>query len=128
MTRMDRPRGTLVQSTKETLTSRITGGNYPLGGRMLSEAALCSEFGVSRTVVREAIASLRADRLVEPRQGAGVFVVNDNPTSILAFTLSNQTCIFSFVGCSGLYESGNLLSFSLSHSAWTSSFSSIFPP
>ena len=31
-------------------------------------------FGVSRTVVREAIASLAADGLVEPRQGAGVFV------------------------------------------------------
>ena len=31
--------------------------------------------GVSRTVIREAIASLAADGLVEPRQGAGVFVL-----------------------------------------------------
>ena len=30
---------------------------------------------MSRTVVREAIASLRADRLVEAKQGAGVFVL-----------------------------------------------------
>ena len=34
-------------------------------------------FGVSRTVVREAIAALRAVGLVESRQGAGVFVARD---------------------------------------------------
>jgi DNA-binding FadR family transcriptional regulator len=39
-------------------------------------------FGVSRTVIREALASLAADGLVEPRQGAGVFVL-DHPTLTL---------------------------------------------
>ncbi len=32
------------------------------------------EFGVSRTVVREAVAGLRADGLIEARHGVGVFV------------------------------------------------------
>ena len=41
---------------------------------------LTENFGVSRTVVREAIATLAADGLVESRQGAGVFVA-DHPTS-----------------------------------------------
>ncbi len=40
---------------------------------------LTETFGVSRTVIREAIATLAADGLVEPRQGAGVFV-RDHPT------------------------------------------------
>jgi GntR family transcriptional repressor for pyruvate dehydrogenase complex len=35
-------------------------------------------FGVSRTVVREAIAALRAEGLVTSRQGAGVFVARDS--------------------------------------------------
>jgi DNA-binding FadR family transcriptional regulator len=34
---------------------------------------LTTQFGVSRTVVREAIAALAADGLVESRQGSGVF-------------------------------------------------------
>lgn len=38
------------------------------------EAQMTKEFGVSRTVIREAVASLRANGLVAPRQGAGVFV------------------------------------------------------
>ncbi|MGL1292531.1 FadR/GntR family transcriptional regulator, partial [Vibrio parahaemolyticus] len=32
------------------------------------------QFGVSRTVVREAIARLKHEGVVEPRQGSGVFV------------------------------------------------------
>ena len=51
------------------------GGQFPPGSRLPSEAQLTEAHGVSRTVVREAIAALRADRLVEARQGAGVFVL-----------------------------------------------------
>ncbi|WP_425098325.1 FadR/GntR family transcriptional regulator [Tropicibacter sp. S64] len=78
--------GTLVHSTKEALSARILGGEFPLGARLPSEARLCEEYGVSRTVVREAVASLRADGLVEPRRGAGVFVVRDSLDSGLPFT------------------------------------------
>src|SRR5690606_8416139 len=46
------------------------------------EAQLTETFGVSRTVIREALTTLAADGLVESRQGAGVFV-RDHPT--LAF-------------------------------------------
>ncbi|MFW2545125.1 FadR/GntR family transcriptional regulator [Primorskyibacter sp. 2E107] len=78
--------GTLVHSTKEALSARILGGEFALGSRLPSEARLCEEYGVSRTVVREAVASLRADGLVEPRRGAGVFVVRDSIDNGLAFT------------------------------------------
>ncbi|WGW02998.1 FadR/GntR family transcriptional regulator [Tropicibacter oceani] len=78
--------GTLVHSTKQALSARILGGEFALGARLPSEARLCEEYGVSRTVIREAIASLRADGLVEPRRGAGVFVVKDTLDSGLPFT------------------------------------------
>lgn len=67
--------GTLVQRLGDTLRKAITAGQFPPGSKLPSEAQLSEAHGVSRTVVREAIASLRADRLVEARQGAGVFVL-----------------------------------------------------
>ena len=38
---------------------------------------MTASLGVSRTVVREAVAVLRAEGLVETRQGVGAFVVRD---------------------------------------------------
>jgi DNA-binding FadR family transcriptional regulator len=38
---------------------------------------MMAAFGVSRTVVREAVSALRAEGLVTSRQGAGVFVARD---------------------------------------------------
>lgn len=65
----------LVSTVREGLRGQILSGAVPVGEKLPSEAKLTGQFGVSRTVVREAIASLRADGLVEARQGAGVFVL-----------------------------------------------------
>lgn len=67
--------GGLVARVSEAIRRQIRGGDYPPGARLPSEAQLTTLHGVSRTVVREAIAALRADGLVQPRQGAGVFVL-----------------------------------------------------
>ena len=67
--------GTLTQRLSDNLRRAIHGGQFPPGSKLPSEARLSEANGVSRTVVREAIAALRADRLVEARQGAGVFVL-----------------------------------------------------
>lgn len=67
---------TLVVKVADALRGRISKGHHRPGDRLPSEAQLTQEFGVSRTVVREAIAALRSDGLVEPRQGAGVFVLD----------------------------------------------------
>lgn len=58
-----------------TLRKRISAGEYRAGAKLPTESQMTSIFGVSRTVVREAIAALAADGLVQSRQGAGVFVV-----------------------------------------------------
>jgi GntR family transcriptional repressor for pyruvate dehydrogenase complex len=56
------------------LTDDITSGKIPPGSRLPTEQELIAATGVSRTVVREAVAALRADGLVITRQGVGAFV------------------------------------------------------
>jgi DNA-binding FadR family transcriptional regulator len=63
----------------------LTEGVFRPGDRLPSESALTREYSVSRTVVREAIAILRADGLVEARKGAGVFAVEVKPAKELPF-------------------------------------------
>lgn len=58
----------------EGLLDQIRSGNLGPGAQLPTEADLCDSFSVSRTVVREAIARLRSEGLVIPRQGKGVFV------------------------------------------------------
>ncbi|WP_319529949.1 FadR/GntR family transcriptional regulator [uncultured Cohaesibacter sp.] len=67
---------TLVSQISQHLRSEIAGTRYSPGDRLPSEADLGRLFGVSRTVVREAIAILRSDGLVEARKGSGVFVLD----------------------------------------------------
>lgn len=69
------PGQTLVTQVREAIRAQVLKGRYKPGDRLPSEARLTQEFGVSRTVIREAVAALRSDKLVEPRQGAGVFVL-----------------------------------------------------
>jgi DNA-binding FadR family transcriptional regulator len=61
------------------LKQRLADGTLQAGSKLPSESRLTQEFGVSRTVVREAIASLAAEGLLAPRQGSGVFVT-DHPS------------------------------------------------
>ena len=56
------------------LEQRIRSGAYAPGARLPTEMALAAEFGVSRAVVREAVARLKADGLVASRQGSGMSV------------------------------------------------------
>ena len=67
-------RRNLVAEVSGRLREFIVGGDLRPGDKLPSEAGLTREYSVSRTVVREAIASLRADGLVDVRHGVGVFV------------------------------------------------------
>jgi GntR family transcriptional regulator, transcriptional repressor for pyruvate dehydrogenase complex len=68
------PRPKLSALVADTLRERLVKGTLSAGQKLPTELNLTREFGVSRTVVREALAALAADGLVEARQGAGVFV------------------------------------------------------
>ncbi|QBX35279.1 phosphonate metabolism transcriptional regulator PhnF [Paracoccus liaowanqingii] len=65
---------TLWQSIADSLRAEITGGHYPPGARLPSEAQLSARFGVNRHTVRHALSHLIEAGLVRPRRGAGVFV------------------------------------------------------
>jgi DNA-binding FadR family transcriptional regulator len=56
------------------LLARIHTGTYALGARLPTEHELAAEFGVSRPVIRAALARLREAGLVVSRRGAGSFV------------------------------------------------------
>jgi GntR family transcriptional regulator, transcriptional repressor for pyruvate dehydrogenase complex len=66
---------TLAHDLVESLGDRIRDGRLATGDKLPTEAAFMGEFGVSRTVVREAISKLQASGLVETRHGVGTFVV-----------------------------------------------------
>ena len=65
----------LASKISAALRQDLLGGVFRPGDRLPSESELTREYSVSRTVVREAIAILRADGLVEARKGAGVFAL-----------------------------------------------------
>lgn len=67
-------RAKLSERIVAALRAQIVSGEIRPGEKLPTEQRLTETFAVSRTVVREAIASLAADGLVEARQGAGVFV------------------------------------------------------
>ena len=71
---MELRRGSLSEQVVAILRQRIDEGLYPRGAKLPSEHELISEFGVSRTVIREAIAKLKAAGLVTVHQGVGVFI------------------------------------------------------
>ena len=82
-----------VQRPYEQIVSQIQrvirDGQYPLGSRLPTERELAESFGVSRSVLREAIKVLVAMGLVESRQGSGLYVCNDTIQSVSrAFVLS----------------------------------------
>jgi DNA-binding FadR family transcriptional regulator len=68
------PQRSLAHELITRLTADITSGKIPPGARLPTEQELIAATGVSRTVVREAVAALRAEGLVMTRQGAGAFV------------------------------------------------------
>ena len=64
----------LSEEVSGDLKRRIARGDLKPGDRLPTEKALGQAYGVSRAVVREAIARIKADGLVETRQGSGAFV------------------------------------------------------
>jgi DNA-binding FadR family transcriptional regulator len=65
----------LPQKVVSLLYGDIDSGVLAPGSRLPTEQQLSTRLGVSRNVIREAIAQLRADGIVEARQGIGVFVL-----------------------------------------------------
>lgn len=95
--RKPRSRKNLVARVSGQLRQAIQSGDLRPGDKLPSEAGLTKEYDVSRTVIREAIASLRADGLVEPRHGVGVFVLDKPKDAAPAFQIVDPSRISSII-------------------------------
>jgi GntR family transcriptional regulator, galactonate operon transcriptional repressor len=67
----------------ESLLDRVVSGALAEGVTLPNEPALCAEFGVSRTVVREAVKTLEEKGLVKARQGLGTTVLGQDAWNLL---------------------------------------------
>lgn len=88
----DAPLGaSLAARVSGALHDKIRSGALPPGARLPTEHALAQHFGVSRTVIREAIAGLKAEGMVETRQGSGAYVRRPAPHGQAGFRIDPLT-------------------------------------
>ncbi|MDB5732028.1 MAG: Transcriptional regulator, GntR family [Variovorax sp.] len=66
--------GTLADRITSLLAADIRARAYPANTRLPTEQSMTEQYGVSRTVIREAISRLKSEGLVETRQGSGTVV------------------------------------------------------
>ncbi|WP_226579240.1 FadR/GntR family transcriptional regulator [Acuticoccus sediminis] len=83
--RIDRPRR-LPDEIARSISEAIASGQLKPGDRLPTEQALSAQFGVARTVVREAVSLLKYDGVITPKRGVGAFVTEPNARS--AFRIS----------------------------------------
>jgi len=67
----------------ETLEELILNGTYAVGRSLPSAQAIATQYGVSQTVVRDAVRQLAAKGLVEVRQGVGAFVTKSGQAGLI---------------------------------------------
>lgn len=70
----------LSSTLVERLREEISSSRLDIGSRFPTEAEISSAYGVSRAVVREAVAALRAEGLVTTQRGRGSVVAARVPT------------------------------------------------
>lgn len=83
--RIERPRR-LPDEVASTILASIESRQLKPGDRLPSENELSRRFGVARTVIREAIALLKFDGVVDSRRGVGAFIAAADKRS--AFRIS----------------------------------------
>lgn len=64
----------LADQVASAIEHEIRAGQLAEGARLPTEQMLAQQFGVSRTVVREAVSRLKSAGLIDTRQGSGTYV------------------------------------------------------
>jgi DNA-binding FadR family transcriptional regulator len=72
---LNRP-STFADQVYGQILKDILEGIFNPGSKLPAESDLADRFGVSRPVVRDALARLRADGLIEARRGSGTYVLS----------------------------------------------------
>jgi GntR family transcriptional regulator len=74
---------------RQLLERKISGGELATGDQLPSEASLCEEYGVSRTVVRQALSDLENEGLIFRIKGKGSFVAQAKTPEYLVQSLTS---------------------------------------
>jgi GntR family transcriptional repressor for pyruvate dehydrogenase complex len=72
----------LADKVADLVLERILSGELRVGDRLPSERELGQQFGVSRTVIREAVRALLAKGVLEVRAGSGLRVAAVGPATV----------------------------------------------
>lgn len=72
----------------DVIKEKIHNGEWKPGEQILSEPDLCNTYGVSRTVVRQALGELEKEGLIIRRKGKGTFVAEPKISEGLAQKLT----------------------------------------
>ena len=81
----------LADEAHRQLLLQLEMNLWRAGDKLPSETALASSLGVSRSVIREALARLKADGRVESRQGSGAYVADRNKIAAFRFPDARTT-------------------------------------
>lgn len=91
------------------LKEDLNKGMYQIGDRLPPERDIAERFGVSRTVIREALIMLELEGLVSVRKGSGVYVIHipqKEEVEQKPHTASNDIGPFELLQARQLIESG----------------------
>ena len=89
--------GNLSERTARQIEQLITNRNLKPGDRLPTVQELSSRLGVSLSVIREAIATLKAGGILNTRQGAGIFVATPGQTNMLGHIFGDLSQISAVV-------------------------------
>lgn len=95
-------------SLSEKITAQITdavvGGQLTPGSRLPPERELAEQFGVSRTVVRDAIKTLAGRGFLQVRHGSGIFVATAEESVAGCLEMLSDTLILQGTGLQDLFD------------------------
>jgi len=96
MSEIQRP-GALYQQVAAAIREAILSGEFAPDSLLPSEAQLMARYGVSRPTVRNAIAALRAEGLIDVRHGKGSFVRSSGQPALTLERRITRTADGTFV-------------------------------
>lgn len=76
------------------ILDQIVSGMLKEGQRLPPEKDISAMFGVSRPVVRDALLRLRADGLLQTRQGSGTYVMRRPADRLMEFATTAELAVF----------------------------------
>jgi GntR family transcriptional repressor for pyruvate dehydrogenase complex len=98
----------LYEQVVDQIESNIQKGNLQAGDKLPPERELGEQFGVSRTVVREAIKALRQKGLVEIQPGKGTFVT-DGTSQVMRESIGHMVKVDRDKGLTNLMQVREML-------------------